>query len=600
MIPENLLAEWSRVLLESFADSGVKDVIVSPGSRSTPLVVAALSSRRIRCTSVIDERDAGFFALGQAKMTGKPVAVVCTSGSAAANYFPAVVEARLSHTPLLVLTADRPFELQDSGAPQTIDQTRLYGEYARFVDLGMPEPGDGPLRALRRRAAQAVFESLFPVPGTVHVNVRARKPLEPVPATSREAQDLTRRVDVLLASPVVARAIPGVQAKEAALASLARDLETAERGIVVCGPALPSRASPGAALARLATALGFPVYAEATSQLRFDAPELPPHLIADGLDVLMRAEWFGSEGSPDVVLQIGEAPISGAWERLLAARPPRGLHVLTEHGWPDPESRAHTIVTGELESSLDRLTALVRGQAPRPSQHAWAARLSEASRVAGRVVAELCTTSAPLTESVAAHTVIAALPSGSTLALGNSLPVRHADTFAPARPGAAIRVWSQRGASGIDGVIAGAAGAAVAGAREAVLLVGDVTALHDVGGFAVAARSTVPLVIVVIHNDGGRIFEQLPLAGAGLGGAELELWTTPHGRSFEHVARFFDLRYERPRLPGELSRAVERGLAGSGCTLVEVVCEPEGIGREYGALVSRISDALRDVRKPSA
>src|SRR5215471_11195604 len=192
MTPENLLSEWARLLVVSLADAGLCDLVVSPGSRSTPLVAAALASKRFRMTSLVDERSAGFFALGRAKATGRPSAVVCTSGSAAANYFPAVVEAATARVPLLVITADRPPELHDCGAAQTMDQTRLYGAHVRrFVDVGMPETDAAALYALRRRAAQCLAETMWPEPGPVHVNVRARKPLEPVAAKSDAARELT-------------------------------------------------------------------------------------------------------------------------------------------------------------------------------------------------------------------------------------------------------------------------------------------------------------------------------------------------------------------------------------------------------------------------
>lgn len=593
MNPENLLGEWSRLLFESLADAGLEDVVVSPGSRSTPLVWAALGAKRLRCTSIIDERAAAFYAVGHARVSGRPAALVCTSGSAVANYFPAVVEAALSRTPLLVISADRPFELQDCGASQTIDQTRIYGTYAKFVELGMPDATDSALVALRRRAPQALLDARFPEPGVVHCNFRARKPLEPLPGKSPEGLALTSKVDALLRTPITAAPRPRLVASEDALRALASELSNALRGLIVCGPApLHSRARRGA-VASLSVATGFPVYAEATSQLRFDTPgELPPELCFENLDLLARSDLFSRVGVPDVVVQVGGPPVSAAWERLVAAHPEMARHVLAEQGFPDPDGRARSVILGDVATSVAHLATVAAQHGPTAQQKRWAALLDAASAVVGRVLADGDKEAPFPSEGVATRIVCAALPRGAVLALGNSLPVRHADAFGSARRETGISVSSQRGTAGIDGVVAGAAGAADASRRATVLLVGDVSALHDVGGFAVAAAARAPLVIVVLNNDGGRIFEQLPVLAAGLDESQLHFWTTPHGHTFEPVARLYGLSYERPNTATTLRSALENGLRKPGCTLVEVVCPAHGAEQEYSALKRKLEDAF--------
>lgn len=593
MSPENLLGEWSRLLFESLADAGLEDVVVSPGSRSTPLVWAALAAKRLRCTSIIDERAAAFYAVGHARVTGKPAALVCTSGSAVANYFPAVVEAASSRTPLLVVSADRPFELQDCGASQTIDQTRIYGSYAKFVELGMPDAADTALIALRRRARQALHDAQFPEPGVVHWNFRARKPLEPVRAASPEAHALTSRVDALLEVPIASVRSPRILASEDALAALASELSVARRGLIVCGPSPLHGRSRCRELAKLSVRTSFPVYAEATSQLRFDAPaELPPDLCFENLDLLARSGLFSRVGVPDVVLQVGAPPISSAWERLVAAHPEMSRHVLAEHGFPDPDGRARSVILGDVAASVARLAAVSVPDRPRPEQRQWALLLGAANTVAGRVLAQTDEEAPFPSEGVATRIVCDALPRDSVLALGNSLPVRHADVFGSVRHDTGISVWSQRGTAGIDGVVAGAAGAADASGRPTVLLVGDVSALHDVGGFAVAAAARTPLVIVVLNNDGGRIFEQLPVLAAGLDESQLRFWTTPHGRSFEPVAKLYGVGYERPTTARALRSAIGKGLQKPGASLVEVVCPPHGAEQEYAALRTTLDRTL--------
>ncbi|HRI55183.1 MAG TPA: 2-succinyl-5-enolpyruvyl-6-hydroxy-3-cyclohexene-1-carboxylic-acid synthase, partial [Pseudomonadota bacterium] len=238
MSEANLLAEWARLLLGSLAAAGVREVVVSPGARSTPFVCAAHAEPQLRCWDVIDERAAAFFALGQARVTGRPSLLICTSGTAGAHYLPAVIEAGAAHLPLLVLTADRPFELQDCGAPQTIDQIKLLGGHARrFFELGMPDPSDLSLRALRRLAAQAVLTTTWPTPGAVHLNARARKPLEPQSVHTSDEVALRARVDELLQAPLLRAYPPRAVPAPAGVAAAAQLCRSARRGLIICGPA---------------------------------------------------------------------------------------------------------------------------------------------------------------------------------------------------------------------------------------------------------------------------------------------------------------------------------------------------------------------------
>ena len=252
MSPPNLLTEWAALFVDSLLDAGVSDVVVSPGSRSTPLAWAFVRSSRARCHSVIDERVAGFFAVGQAKVTGRPTVVVCTSGSAAAHYFPAVVEAGMSHVPLVVVSADRPFELQGCDASQTIDQIKLYGGQARaFFEVGMPNEEEGALRALRRLAAQCVQVSSSPDPGPVHVNFRAPKPLEPVGPGGAEGERLRERARAVAREPLTAVAGPRSEPDGEAIERVAAACLGARRGLIVCGPLPISPPVDLDALARL-------------------------------------------------------------------------------------------------------------------------------------------------------------------------------------------------------------------------------------------------------------------------------------------------------------------------------------------------------------
>lgn len=596
MTPENVLSEWSRLLVESLADAGLRDAVVSPGSRSTPLAWALLSCPRIRCRSIVDERSAAFFALGHGRATGFPTLVLCTSGSAAANYFPAIVESSLSRTPLVVITADRPFELLDASASQTIDQTKIYGDYVRrFVDLGMPDPAETALVALRRKAAQAISDSLGPDPGPIHLNFRARKPLEPVVGNSSVALSLTAAVDTVLGRGITVSAAARRSPPKEAVESLAQECRKVERGVIVCGPTAFAGGRTPSLVARLAALTGFPLYAEATSQARFGiGADVERSLVLDALGVLLGSPPFRDGFTPDLVLQIGEPPVSGSWDRFVGSRPTLSRHVIAPYGWPDPHGTARSLVIADIDETLQELIASSNGPT-KPRATPWLAHLARANDAAWRVV-DSALAGSGLSEGGAVRAIVEALPEGAVLALGNSLPVRHVDAFV--RQGKrGLTVLSQRGASGIDGVVSAAAGAATAAARPTALVVGDVSALHDLGGFAAASAVSVPLVVVVLNNDGGRIFEQLPLSSLDVGEDRLRFWTTPHGGHFGGLADLFRLRYEKPASIDLLRQVLTRAVVEPRCTVIEVQVPPHGVRDLAAEIAAQLGRELAQLGK---
>lgn len=582
MSPSNLQTEWARLLLASLRQAGLRDVVVSPGARSTPFTWAALRDPGLRCRTIIDERSAAFFAVGHARITGVPVLLICTSGSAAANYFPAVVEASESATPVLLLTADRGLELQHAAAPQTIDQTRLYGRYAReSFELGAPDAHPGMLRALQRLAAQAVLASRSPVPGPVHLNARARKPLEPDAGTGDDASQLRALVDTLVGRGVARASDPATGPAPGVVAAVGRACGGARRGLIVCGPALPSDAPDPADVAALARATGFAVVAEPASQQRFAAEVDPRHWI-DGFATLLSAPGFREEFGPDVVLQLGRPPTAAEWNAYLERWPDAERYVLTPHGWPDPWSSATAVIRGAVGATVPAVTAAVAqtraapassaGTASDPSDRgSWLERLQAANRTAWAVVDASARDG--FSEGAVVRAVVDAVPDGGVLALGNSLPIREAEMFVPASA-RAITVWTQRGANGIDGLLSGAAGAAAAAGRPTTLLVGDVSFAHDVGGLAAAREAGAPLTVVVLNNGGGRIFDRLPLAER-LSDQDRRAWLTPPALDMAAVAAGFGVGYARATDRAELDEALRESGSGSGTRVIDAVI-PEG------------------------
>jgi 2-succinyl-5-enolpyruvyl-6-hydroxy-3-cyclohexene-1-carboxylate synthase len=569
--PPTLLTQWARLLLGSLRGAGLRDVVLSPGSRSTPFTSAALNDPGLRCRVIIDERAAAFFAVGHARITGRPVLLVCTSGTAGANYFPAVIEAAEAGTPLLVLTADRPLELQAAAAPQTIDQMGLFGGHVRaFFELGTPDADPRALRALPRIAAQAHAAALDPVPGPVHLNARARKPLEPTEAGTPESEALGATVDGLL-ERVPRYAAPTAMPDPDAISALARACRGARSGLIVCGPAAIARAAAPADVDGLARATGFPVVAEAASQARFGSPVAG---VLDAFPALLDVPAFVEGNAPDVVIQVGRPPTASAWHGAIPAWQDVTRHVLADRGWPDPWTGAAAVIRAPLGAAIRALTARLSEDAgpdeTRRARDDWAASVRGADQRAREAIHASLGEGFP--EGEAVRVVVESLEPGSVLALGNSLPIREVDLFVPAGD-RGLAVWSQRGANGIDGLVAGAAGAAAASGRPTTLLLGDVSLAHDLGGLATLRDLPAPLTVVVLNNGGGRIFDRLPIAETLHDDPRMDAWLTPPDIDFRAAAAAFGLEYAVARDAGATVRGLE-ALRRSGGVLEVVV--PEG------------------------
>ncbi len=570
----HLLGEWARLLFGTLHAAGVTDIFISPGSRSTPYAWQALKTQGLQCHPIVDERCAAFAALGVVRATGRPVAILCTSGSAPAHYFPALIEAALAFQPLLVITADRPFELQHSGAAQSIDQVKLYGDHVRrYFELGLPEAAQSALIGLRRAVTQAVAICQGPVPGPVHLNARTRKPLEPLPATSDEQTALSTRVSALLAAPMTryplaqAPPVPGI------MREIAHALNVARAGAIVLGPLPPKQRAIAQPLAELATALGFPILAEAASQMRFVLSE---HTLAcPEFPWLLSSEPFRRSHTPDTLLCLGATPTCSGFEPW-AIESGASRYVLSENEGPDPLGTARMVVHGDLTASLELLQREVGliDRPPHTQQRAFAAAFVERGRVCQRLVLEELAGEPDLAEGTSVACIAQALPPGAQWVLGNSLPIRDVDAYVFG--GADVVILSQRGANGIDGLVSGAVGSALGTKLPTLLLLGDVSLLHDIGGLALARLVHTPLVVAVLDNDGGRLFDQLPVHD--LYGAEPDLarfWRTPPDCNFGQAARLFGLRYSSAATQVELSHAAREALHTNAATLLHVRVAPD-------------------------
>jgi 2-succinyl-5-enolpyruvyl-6-hydroxy-3-cyclohexene-1-carboxylate synthase len=562
-VSSNLHLAWARLLVRALFEAGARDAVLSPGSRSTPLALA-LADGPLALRVISDERSAAFYALGQARVTSRPTVLVCTSGTAGAHYLPAIIEASESHLPLVAVTADRPWELGQAAAPQTIDQIRLFGAFVRFfADLGAPDDAALSLRAVARVAAQAVAASRAPVPGPVHLNARFRKPLEPVAVTTREAwEDVAASLEARGPTRVVGAS---ATLDAAALDALADRIAKAERGVIVAGPCALAAPGDREAVFELARRTGFPLLAEATSQVRF--ARAPEGVVRVGaLDVVLRSSAARARLRPDLVLSIGRPPTSTGFAEL-ASEAPR--IVVAPHGWNDPWSDAEALVVAPIAATARGIAERLRADS---RDRRWAESFRRADAIAASAVeAELA--SEMLVEGQVARAVVGACPEHALLVVGNSAPVRDLDLWA-APSNRSLDVVHQRGASGIDGLVSSTAGAAAVARRPTLLLLGDVSLAHDVGALALLADAEEPVAIVVVDNAGGRIFETLPVAAAISSDRLEQLFATPPRVDWEKAAAAFGVRFASARTASELTAALTAALGRPGGTVIRAVVPP--------------------------
>lgn len=554
---------WAQVVIDELARSGLRNVCIAPGSRSTPLTVTFAEHPDITVHRHLDERSAAFYALGLARATNTPVALVCTSGSAVGNFFPAIIEAHESRLPLLVLTGDRPPELRYSGANQTIDQVKIYGEYALWsVDLALPEGDPEPLtvRYLRTTAARA-FATANGVPrGVVHLNFPFRKPLEPIPVAadrteialpiSDDGAALRRPFTSMLRGTLT----PGAEQIEA----LAGIIHGHEHGLIVCGTNCASGDFPRA-VSELSRRTQYPLFAEPSSGARFGAHVSP--LIIGGYETFLSAVGCPA---PDVVIRFGDAPTSKWLNEYLDASHPRAyVQVSTDGIWTDDLHHSSHFVQCDPVLLCDALTT----QLPQRPSTEWSESLAkleaETWSLMGNALEEAHF------DGAFVHDLVASLPPGAHLFTGSSLPVRHVDQFGQPRQ-SALHVYANRGASGIDGNVSTALGIAAAHPDEPViLLVGDITLYHDMNGlFAVRDRHMDNVTIVLMNNDGGGIFQRLPISKFDPPFADL--FVMSHGLDFSRAAALYDLDYERIDNREALRKRLAQVQVGQKACLIEV------------------------------
>ncbi len=567
--------------VEELARSGIRHACISPGSRSTPLAILLAEHPAIKVWIHIDERSSSFFALGLAKCLRETVALLCTSGTAAAEFYPAVIEARYGRVPLLVLTADRPAELRDTGAPQTIDQNRLYGDHVKwFADVGLPEVTTRTLHSVRMIACRAVATAIDAPAGPVHLNLPFREPLVPLPGPHTDDGARPEGRPYVTVPPSHRRLNTGT------VEMLAGDLAATERGIIVCGP--QDDAAFPAAVATLAGILDFPILADPLSGVRCGQHDRS--MVIDAYDAFLRDEQVVARLAPEVVVRFGAMPTSKPLLQFLERHEPRQIVVDEGGGWRDPTGTAAEMLWVHASDLCSDMS--VRLAAPCSiTSTAWMQEWRRIDQVTRHTIEMVLAGLEEPFEGKVFADLAEVLPPGATLYVGSSMPVRDLDTFFPGIDNS-IRFLSNRGANGIDGVVSSALGAS-AGNGPAYLAIGDLSFYHDLNGLLAASRHNLDLTILLSNNDGGGIFSFLPQATQA---DHFEpLFGTPTGLDFEAAVRMYGGSFERVSTGPLLQRAL--GSHG-GLRVIEIVTERDRNVALHREVWRAVSQALQGALLP--
>lgn len=574
------LTRYVASFVDELVQVGVTEAIVSPGSRSTPMAILMAEHPDMNVTINIDERSSAFYALGVAKASKKPVAILCTSGTAAANYFPAIVEAYYSRVPLIVLTADRPHELRDIGAPQAIDQNQLYGNHAKwFVEMALPENSEQMLAYVRTMAGRAAGTAQSAPEGPVHLNFPFREPLVPnlgldqLWGTSKIAK---KNVNVVVGKPTM----------DEEQAQLISDVVSEKvKGIIVCGS--HDHSEFGHAVANLAETLQFPILADPLSQLRSGTH--PKSYILDGYDAFLRNEEFREAFSPDIIIRFGAMPVSKSLLQFIQKQKNTPQIVVDgDGGWRDPTLSATDMVYCDEIEFCQAITKRIQKR----SDNGWISSWININEIVKENI-NAVHQEETLFEGKVFTELQEILPNGSTLFVGNSMPIRDLDTFFTNNE-KSIHALGNRGANGIDGLVSTAMGISSQN-EHTVLVIGDLSFYHDLNGLLAAKHHHLNSTIVLINNDGGGIFSFLPQSQEE---KHFEtLFGTPIGLDYEHAVKMYGGKFTSVENWAEFREAISASLNGKGLHVVEVKTDRQENVMIHRKMWNNVSQEIKNLLK---
>ncbi|MGM0903263.1 MAG: 2-succinyl-5-enolpyruvyl-6-hydroxy-3-cyclohexene-1-carboxylic-acid synthase [Bacillota bacterium] len=573
------LTAYIAAFVAELVHAGVKDIVISPGSRSTPIALVMAEHPELNLHIHVDERSAAFFGLGIAKATKKPVALLCTSGTAAANYYPAIIEATISRVPLIVLTADRPHELRDVGAPQAIDQIHLYGHNVKwFVEMSPPEGKDSMIRYARTVCARAAATATRYPAGPVHLNFPLREPL--IPNLDGQLFELQERekgyVDIHDGKLTLSNET---------FKSLASALDSEKNGLIICGPI--DDAEFMEAVVDFANQLQFPILADPLSQLR--SGHHNQELIIDGYDTFLRFEDSKKVLKPEVVIRLGAMPVSKALSTFLTEnRDIPQIVVDGGSGWRDPLTAATEMVHCDESLFCRTISEYIKPREHSVYLEKWKS-INEHTKFKLSAIRDI----PELSEGKLFHLLADMLPENATLFVGNSMPIRDLDSFFFSNK-KGIKVMGNRGANGIDGIVSTALGVATV-SQPLYLVLGDLTFFHDLNGLVAAKLFKLNVTVLLINNNGGGIFSFLPQAEHP---KHFEtLFGTPLELDFQHVIEMYGGSYEKVHDWDHYHQVFANDLQASGLRVLEISTDRDRNLSEHRDLWKSVSQEISEVIK---
>ena len=562
---EDPVYDACAAFVNELVSQGVGHAVISPGSRSTPLTITFAETQDIKTWVRLDERSAAFFALGLAKSSGNPVVLVCTSGTAAANYLPAVAEANWSETPLIILTANRPPELRGWGAGQTIDQTNIYGSNIRWF-AEVPVVTEPNSDWFQRAAARAVHSSTGLRPGPVHLDWPFREPLEPKSGRSVSPKSAPIRLDHPIAT-----------LNPSSTEALAKTFEGAARGVVIAGPMVHG-SSWKDAVHSFCRKTGYPLLADPLSQLRTKSPDVT---VINHHDHLLRGSWAETV-VPEVVVRVGAPPTCKPLRLWLERHKAPLVMFDPSSSWAEPSFTVSNVVAAGHEGLLGIAESITSPTPERDWAQSWETADQQAATVINGVL-----DSEPLLQPAVARELGRQLPSDHVLYLSNSMPVRDVDSFLEARSDS-LWVMGNRGASGIDGVISSAAGAAASGHRT-TLLIGDLAFQHDISGLLAILNDQLSLNIVVVDDQGGGIFSHLPISQSTHTDLFKEFFTTPQHLPIREITEALNIDYFEVT---EATKLAELLRNPQGLRVIRIPVDPDLDLDQHRRLTQAVTDAM--------
>lgn len=569
------LTAYTAAFVAELVQTGVTEAVISPGSRSTPMAMVMAEHPGLNIHIHVDERSAAFFALGIAKATGKPVAILCTSGTAAANYFPAIAEANISRIPLIVITSDRPHELRDVGAPQAIDQIHLYGHHVKwFVEMAIPEKSEEMLRYVRSVCGRAAATALQAPSGPVHLNFPFREPL--IPRLDENVFQLNERPKKYVNVRNGALTID-----KSDLSDIALMINEHEKGIIICGQ-MEDETFAGM-VTELSDRLHYPILADPLSQLRSGKHSTAN--VIDAYDTFLRSADAKDFLKPTIVLRFGAMPVSKALTIFLKENN-EAEHLVIDSGggWRDPAVLSTEMIYCDETKFCRDLLSEVKAKNDQQFLHKWQT-LNQLTKENLTVIRD----TTELSESRLFYQLAEMLPDHASLFVGNSMPIRDLDSFFHNNK-KSIRILANRGANGIDGTVSTALGAATVTSQSSYLVLGDLTFFHDLNGLLAAKLYDIDMTIIVINNNGGGIFSFLSQAEHP---KHFEhLFGTPLDLDFEHVVRMYNGKFTRVQDWEHLGSLMESSKKAHGLNVIEVVTKRDRNTEEHRKMWNIVSQEI--------